>query len=136
MGFFDIFRTSTKAVDTAADLIKAGADGIDKLWFTSEEKSDASAKFYENWLGMITLMVDTESIRSITRRYIAISVIGVWLYLVLFGTTTFVFGGSESEKSAEFVFKVIDSMTWQVVAIIGFYFGPEMISRMLDKIKK
>jgi len=136
MGFFDIFKTSTKAVDTATGLIDAAKDGIDKLFYTDEEKAEQGAKFYDNWLQMVTLMVDTESIRSITRRYLAVSVIGVWLYLIVLGTATFIFGGASAEKSAEFVFKVVSSMDWQVIAIIGFYFGPEMIGRMLDKIKK
>ena len=136
MGFFDIFRTSTKAVDTAVGLVDAAKDGIDKLFYTDEEKAEQGGKFYENWLKMLTLMIDTESIRSITRRYLAVSVIGVWLYLVVLGTAVFVFGGSEAEKPAEFIFRVAKSMDWQVIAIIGFYFGPEMISRLLSNINK
>ncbi len=134
MGFLDIFRTSEKAVDTAADLIKAGVSGIDKLFFTEEEKSDASAKFYDNWIKTLELLVDTESIRSITRRYLAVAVVGAWLYLVILGVMVHVFGGDK--ETAEFVFKVVESMNYPVLAVIGFYFGPEMIGRLLGKIKK
>ena len=134
MGILDIFRTSEKAVDTAIDLIEAGANGIDKLFFTEEEKSEASNKFYENWIKTLGMLVDTESIRSITRRYLAVSVIGTWLYLIVLGVMVRVFGGSK--EAAEFVFEVAGSMNYPVLAVIGFYFGPEMIGRLLGKIKK
>ncbi len=134
MGLLDIFRTSEKAVDTAADLIKAGADGLDMLFFTDEEKSEASNKFYENWIKTLGMLVDTESIRSITRRYLAVSVVGTWLLLILLGVAVRVFGGDK--EAAEFVFEVAKSMNYSVLAVVTFYFGPEMIGRLLGKVKK
>ncbi len=133
MGIFSFLKSSEKAVDTAASLIDAGVNGIDKLFFTDEEKAEASSKFYENWISTLKLLVDTESIRSITRRYLAISVIGTWLLLIITGTSVYIAG---LKDAAEFTFRVVQDMTVPVLAVIGFYFGPEMISRVLGRSKK
>ena len=76
--FMGIFKTSTKAVDTAADVIKMGAKGIDAIWYTDEEKAGDSLKAAENKLAWgkvavrhIESSLNESSARSLSRRYLA-----------------------------------------------------------------
>jgi len=99
MGLFDIFKTSTKAVDVGLDLVKTGAKGIDMLFYTDEEKAQASAgiaklKFEYAKLNVehVKSTLGESSARSISRRIIAWGIIGLGVLLTLWSLVTYSWG--------------------------------------------
>ena len=94
MGFLDIFKSSSKAVDTASDLALMGAKGVDMIFYTDEEKAlDAgkSAELKYKWaelaLEKAKLAVNESTNQTISRRIMAWAIIGngiamTWLFFI------------------------------------------------------
>ena len=81
MGFFSFLKTSEKALDAGADVVKGAVSGIDKLFFTKEEKSEAALKAFELWIKTQEVIRDENTARSITRRILAVMILGVFLLM-------------------------------------------------------
>ncbi len=119
MGFFSFLTTSEKAVNTAADLAKDAAKGIDALFFTAEEKSAASIQAIELWVETQKIIRDEGSIRSVTRRILAIMILGTFLAE---GITSIVLFKFDPLWSAQ-VLAIMKSQGMMVGAVTVFYFG-------------
>jgi hypothetical protein len=65
LGFVDTNKTAS---ELAEDL----SSGVDKIFYTSEEKAENAQKTYESWLEMVRALKDSEAIRSVTRRVLAV----------------------------------------------------------------
>ena len=89
MGIFDIFKSSSKAVDTASDIANKATDGIiggiDKMFYTEQEKSAAKQKWFDSWLDLQKLLSTEGTPTAISRRILAFMIMGVFLFLILFG---------------------------------------------------
>lgn len=91
MGIFDIFKSSSKAVDTAANIAEKTADGIGKIFFTEEEKSDARQKWFTVWLDLQKTLSTEGTPTAISRRILAFMVMGPFVGLIIFGVIVFKF---------------------------------------------
>ena len=124
MGLFDFLNSTSNAADKAMDGI---INGGDKLFFTAEEKAEYAQKAAELWLKIQEAIREEGSIRSLTRRYIAVISTAVYL---LFGITSIVVFPIDKEWS-NFILKIMTGeLGWMVLGINVFYFGPHMIGRM------
>jgi divalent metal cation (Fe/Co/Zn/Cd) transporter len=85
---------------------------IDESFLSKEEVQKAIVEHAKT-----TLKESTP--RSLTRRYIAVSFIGVFLFLVLGAAGSYFF----NKEYAEFIFKIIDNLFGIVITIVIFYFG-------------
>lgn len=82
--------------------------GIDKSFFTTEEKSD----FFLKYLAATTP-------QNLARRFIAFAVVGLWSFLVLLA----VIAWQWSKEYADYIFNVLhDVVGTPFSIIIGFYF--------------
>ena len=97
-----------KIVDTASK-------GLDALFFTNEEKSQANQKLSDWYLKYLAA---TEG-QNIARRFIAIIVVLLWAFLVIFGVAV----RWVSFELSDFVFKILTEVIMTPFSIvIGFYF--------------
>ena len=75
--FFGGTDSATHVIKTAADGVY---DGLDKIVYTDEEKADDSAKRRDWILAFADRTLDENSIRNVTRRWLAWSITGWTLF--------------------------------------------------------
>ncbi len=86
--------------------------GIDKAWFTNEEKSDFFLKY----------LAATQP-QNMARRFIALIVVLLWGFLVLVGVAAY----SLDSGFSMFVFDTLkDTVNTPFSIIIGFYFAAHL----------
>ncbi len=125
MGLFKGKINVQKTIDTAAS-------GIDKLFFTNEEKADVSKGIADAQLEYLKSTVDENSTRSITRRYLSLAIVFVFLVLII---AAVVIRGFDKDY-AQFVFETAKELNTLVLMVAGFFFGGYMIStKVIDKLK-
>jgi len=73
---FGAEKAIEKGIDTIDKTIGHAAAGIDALFFTDEEKSAQSVKVMELRMAMVKSLQGENSARSITRRILAIIIVG------------------------------------------------------------
>lgn len=138
MGFFDIFSTSTKAVDTGLDIVKMGARGIDVLFYTDEEKAESSAKTAELKFKWGELAVESaktsigeNSQRSMSRRYLAWGVFSLGGFLTLYSLlfkTLAAFWRAETFTEISDHSLALLKVWWPIILAAGvFYFGAHLM---------
>lgn len=107
--------------DEAKTVVNGAVHGLDSIFFTDQEKAEVNEKVSEWYLRYL----ETTQPQNLARRYIALSIVGLWAGLIVFGVVAYVieraFGGEG--KIAEFVFKVLNDLVHQpFMMIMGFYF--------------
>lgn len=132
MGLFSWLRTSEKAVDTGLDLVKKGADGIDMLIFTDEEKARFSAETMQLWLKTQEVIKDESSIRSVTRRILAVAIVGEFLLFLLMAGVGFLF----NVGWAKYLLMLAQELSGLAMLVAGFYFGYYAVSNVVKQAKK
>ncbi len=86
--------------------------GIDKAFFTKEEKSEYFLKY----------LAATQP-QNLARRLIAVLVVALWALLILIGIVAHYF----NEKYADFIFDLLrDVVNTPFTIIIGFYFAAHL----------
>lgn len=147
MGWFSSFFTkSDKAVEAGLDLVKRGADGIDALWYTDEEKAEASFERMKLKVKMgdavhkfVEMTQNENSTRSVTRRAIAWAVVGLNILLTVyyvFVSTLAVIWTSRTEQLVWLADRVIEALKYWGTAtatIVVFYFGYYAASNVIGK---
>jgi len=106
------------------DKVVAGAISAgDKLFFTNEEKADYSKGIADAQMEFVKTSVSENSIRSITRRLLSISIVLVFLSLILWAV---IIGYWDLEYS-KYVFEVAKELFALVMMVAGFFFGGYMV---------
>ena len=95
------------------------SSGVDKLFFTNEEKSDAAKQAWDQWIEWYKLNSDENSARSKTRRILAIMFAAIFLFLLLCSGAVYLI----NETYANFLFELSKSIFPLVSGILLFYFG-------------
>lgn len=131
MAWYNIFSSSSKAVDTASNLIGGVVDGIDAVILTEEEKIKFDLKRAELWLKVQETITGESSIRSITRRVLAVSFISVYLTLIIASAIVWQFSPEQSKH----IFETAQTLNTPIITIIIFYFGYYAVSNVI-KAKK
>lgn len=131
MGILSFLSGSKKAMDTAANVVDGAVSGIDKLWFTDEEKSDASAKVLDIVLERVKLAVGESSVRSMTRRFVALTFCIPFVAMSLFAVAIYKY----NKEWATFSLKVASSWEYIIIAIVVWFFGSYGIGYLIDKKK-
>lgn len=135
--------------ETAKGLAEDISAGVDKMFFTNEEKADYSAKAFDGWLRMVELQKDSETYRSITRRILAVIIVFnliLMIWLCIFSEMSAFFGwfGMTSPVAQPFTqitMSIIQlagvfQLGWVFCTIIVFYFGPHLIQFFSKGAKK
>lgn len=115
----------------AADKVLDGAvSGIDKLFYTEEERSDAKAKLLDHWLNLQATLGEETSVRGVTRRILAVAFSGVYILLTLVAAAVW----PMQSAYADFLWEIANGQYgWIVLTVVVFYFGPYVIERVLGK---
>lgn len=116
---FGSSENTTKVVDGAVA-------GLDKMFFTTEEKSEANAKLRE-WF--LKYLAATQP-QNLARRLIAIVVVALWAFLILAGVAVYKVDSGYSM----FIFDTLaDVVNLPFQIIIGFYFAAHLARAWNDK---
>ena len=112
MSFWGRLFGSDDIVEKTADGIY---NGIDKIFFTDEEKADASKLGFQLW---IKAQEATQG-QNIARRFIALLVTVFFLLNCLIYVIALYLDNSHAGQHFDFISKVL---VWPFTAIITFYF--------------
>lgn len=136
LGFGVVEKTADNLLDKDKGILVKIGGYVNDLTLTDEERrkyareaADASAKFVASTLGEST-------VRSRTRRSIALDWIRVELFLVLAGVTAYPY----DKEYAAFIFAVAtcNLMFWGTCSVIAFFFGGYYMnhSDVVEAVKK
>lgn len=125
MSFFGRLFGSDEA---AGKLIDNVSSGLDKLWYTDEEKADDKRKDASEARSMVIQWLSNTQGQNLSRRLIAIAITFTWLFLHLINaalgvTAVWVEDGAKLLISAGIVREAAGDMVPAVMLILGFYFA-------------
>src|SRR6056297_467249 len=104
MGLFSWLTGNKKTVDKVVD---GAISGIDKLFYTNEERADAKKEIAKGVSKFVENTLDENTARSKTRRVIAIMIMGVFLLLILAAAGVYTINPDYSK----FLFKIAGDMS-------------------------
>ncbi len=114
---------SGNTVETVAEKAADGLYyGIDKLVYTDEEKAEAFAEARQVYLEFVKTAYDQNSIRSVTRRWLAW---GVCSWMLVNAQIAIVYALLERNQAVKDVIEIATAMKlgWAFVTVLVFYFG-------------
>lgn len=112
MGILASIFGSKKNTETIVD---GAVSGIDKIFFTKEEKSEANQKLSDWYLKYLAATQP----QNLARRLIAVIIVALWAVLVVFGVWIRWF----SYEMSDFTFKVLVEVVMNpFLVVVGFYF--------------
>jgi len=118
MGFFDIFSS-----DTTDKIIDNVSSGIDKAFFTDEEKSEANKAILDTKLKIAT----SNGNFQIAQRYLSFMFAINFILSFWAGVAFYIFASAEKFKGFLSLISGF-SMGWIMISIITFYFGGGFIN--------
>lgn len=108
-------------------LFDGAIKGIDALFFTKEEKAQQSIKVADAQMEYLKTTLSENSARSLTRRYLALAIMGVFLFLILATGAAY----PVNKEYAMFLFELVEALNTLVMMVAGFFFGAYMIGSHL-----
>lgn len=106
-------------------IVEGAVSGIDRLFLSKEEKVDSMMKIADAQAEWVKSTLNSDTVSSKARRYIAVAVIFVFLAMLI---TSIAFYRTDKEYSM-FIFDMAKSdISILVIMIAGFYFGGYMAS--------
>ena len=128
MSFISKIFTGGVDINKALDIVSKGAD---KLVFTQEERADLNKETTEGLSQFIKDTASENTARSITRRYVAILVIVVYLIISL---VIIAIGIWSTQKALELV-KLTNELDLGTafIAVIAFFFSSYMLKKFVPE---
>jgi len=125
-GLFGSSKSTDTVVETAA---KGIYNGLDALFFTDEEKAEFRQKQAETVIKFAEIAYDENSIRSVTRRWLAFMVVGPTMLFALAGAVIYIF----NEPYANFLLEMAGKFIPWAGGILAFYFGGHLVAALPRK---
>lgn len=124
-----VFSWLTGGAKSADTVLSGMVNGIDALVFTEEEKVVYVAEAQKVWLDTQKALAEETSPRSVNRRWVAWSVIGVTSLITITSVVLIILG--HKDIAAEVV-SVADAFWWgeAFVSVIVFYFGNHIATKI------
>jgi len=132
--------------DSADNVLEKAADGIynglDKLFYTDEEKAEGLAKGRALFLDFAKVAYDQNSIRSVTRRWLAFMVMGPIMLIVILSAIFYGIGiffldtvddYNTGVEYAKFLFDMVIMLAPWGTGVMIFYYGPHLIGSFNSK---
>ena len=134
MSIFTTLLGTPKIVSSVANTVKDGMSLIDKWGYTTQEKAENATKMMELWIGIQKATAQENSIRSVTRRILAWTILGTFLFLILMACALW----KVDPKWAGYIKDIIIEVQLGYLALLVgfFYFGSYAISGHLFSKKK
>src|SRR5690554_4531075 len=120
MRLFKIFKGKVNVEQVSNSVI----EGVDKLFFTKEEKMSIAKEIADAQVEFLKTTVSENSARSITRRWLSIGIMGVFLVLIIVTAVAYPF----SKEYAQFTLELAGSLTTLVMMVAAFFFGGYMVN--------
>ena len=126
MGILSKIFGDTKNATTIVD---GAVKGLDAIFFTKEEKSQANQKLADWYLKYLSATQP----QNLARRWIAIIIVILWAFLILLGIGFKILGANDI---ATFVFETLNTLVHQpFMLIMGFYFLTHVVRTYTDRSK-
>ena len=122
-GFIKNLLAAPKALDVATEAVRKGVDGIGKCFFTEQEKAEFTLEAGKMWIRVQEAIANENTIRSMTRRILAVMVIGTFMGLLVSAALVFPW---LPEWSA-FLLTLAKELGGITMAITAFYFGVQLL---------
>ncbi|BDD10871.1 hypothetical protein FUAX_40870 (plasmid) [Fulvitalea axinellae] len=106
--------------------------GIDKMFYTNEERAEADMERVRAHTEYVKGTLEENGTRSVTRRYLAVMIMAVFLGLVVGAVAAYPF----DREYAKFIFEVATSIFTLAMMVAAFFFGSHMIRNVMDKRKR
>lgn len=124
----DTAKAATKVLD-------AGIAGVDKLFYTDEEKAEARARMGDAWLKLQEMMGEETTARAMTRRILAVGIVGAFIGLIL--ASGGIYGlGYFHPFFIEWANHLYDLATTNfdmlTLMVATFYYGPYMVGQAIN----
>lgn len=115
MSFFDFFGSVDKAAKTVDTAVNAIVNGVDKSVLTKEEVLDFVEKTF-----------DENSIRNITRRWLAWGIVG---WILTNAQIAVIAALMEHDDAVEKIISIANAfqLGWAFVGVIAAYFGVQWL---------
>ncbi len=120
MRLFKIFKGKVNVEQVSNSVI----EGVDKLFFTKEEKMSIAKEIADAQVEFLKTTVSENSARSITRRWLSMGIMGVFLVLIIVTAVAYPF----SKEYAQFTLELAGSLTTLVMMVAAFFFGGYMVN--------
>ena len=124
--------------DNAAEkLIDHASNGLDKMFYTSEEKAEAGAADRTEARKMVIEWLKNTQGQNLARRLLALMIASVWLlqYLSVQALSIAAVWSDNTDKlmrSAEVIQDNIGQMTGAMMLLLGFYFAAPHMSNIVE----
>lgn len=104
--------------------------GVDKLFYTNEEKADYHLKFLEAYEPF-----------KLAQRLLALIVVGAYIFVFLLAAFLMIWGGVTGNEmvtktSADLIKLENDSLGWPVITILAFYFAGGTVNTLRQMKKR
>ncbi len=129
MNILNLFKSATTISSIAEKTTDGIISSLDKLVFTDEEKSDVSMQTVKLYLKFNELTANENTVRSITRRILAVSIMGAYLFLIILSGIIFKIDPDWSTR----LFGCAKELSSLTIAIGILYFGPYQLSKLFNK---
>lgn len=114
--------------------------GLDKLFYTKEEKAEDGRKERSEARAMVIGWMDKTQGQNLARRFLAMVITSVWLVQYVFVMVLSVAAlwvpdtqvVARMESSTELVGNYADGMTGAMMLILGFYFAAPHLGSIVD----
>jgi hypothetical protein len=127
-------ETASKSIDLISSSVRGIGGFIDEQEFTTEERVKAQMELARLNQELVKSTMHENSIRSITRRILAWSIMGSFLALILLSSIVYAipFPSDTSDirfgpEWAEHIMMVVDQLGNMALAVSIFYFGSALI---------
>ena len=118
-----------KLLNTVADTVKSGISLWDKSKFTEQEQSEMNLEAGKLWLKIQAATANENSVRSITRRWLACGILFNFLLFVNIGGGLLLAGKTERVVALQ-NFVIETKLGWMALSVVIFYFGYYAVSNM------
>ena len=123
---------------TTNTLIETASSGLDKMFYTDEEKAEDMAKDRSEARKMVINWLANTQGQNLARRLIALSITFAWLLIKVSGVGVSIAGvwsDLDQDKVAatnEIIHNFSSDMTGAVMLILGFYFASPYMGKIVD----
>ena len=108
---------SSKNTET---VVNGAVSGIDKLFYTKEEKAENAVKMSEWFLRYL----EATQPQNLARRFIALIIVCLWALLILAGVALY----KLDQAYSRFIFEVLrDIVMNPFLIVMGFYFAAHVV---------
>lgn len=121
-------KTAEKTLDIADKAISGVGSWIDGKEFTEQEKAEMLSKAVDSHLKLIEATHGENSVRSVTRRYLAWAVAG---YTIFWSSIAMIFAILDKKSIVQSMIEIANA--WYLgasfLAVMGFYFGVQLLRK-------